>query len=213
MYQDRQAAGEVLAGKLADRHFGSVAILAVPRGGIVVAAPIARRLKTRLEVLVTRKIGHPVNPEVAIGAVMADGRAILDEDIIGRSGVSQGYLQQAVAAEYAELKRRLVLYTGSEEPAAVAGKTAVIVDDGIATGYTVRAAIKWLKTLHPAKIVLAVPVAPPETIAELAVTVDEIICPLQPPYFMAVGQYYQEFSQNTDAEVLAILAEINKTRQ
>jgi len=209
MYQDRQAAGEVLAAKLAARPFGPLAILAVPRGGIVVAAPIARRLNTRLGVLVTRKIGHPANPEVAVGAVMADGSAILDQALINRTGVSQDYLQQAITAEYAELKRRLVLYTGSEQPAPVAGKTAVIVDDGIATGYTVRAAITWLKTLHPAKIVLAVPVAPPETLAELAGEVDEIICPLQPESLMAVGMYYQEFPQNTDKEVLAILKEIN----
>lgn len=212
MYQNRQAAGEVLAGKLADRRFSAPVVLAVPRGGIVVAAPVARRLSVALGVLVTRKIGHPVNPEVAVGAVMADGSAILDENLIRRTAVSRDYLQQAIAAEYAELKRRLVLYTGSELPAPVGGKTAVIVDDGIATGYTVRAAITWLKTLGPAKIVVAVPVAPPETIADLAREVDEIICPLQPALFQAVGMHYQEFPQNSDAEVLAILAEINPNR-
>jgi putative phosphoribosyl transferase len=210
MYQDRLAAGTILAEKLADRFFGPLAILAVPRGGIVVAAPIARRLHTRLGILVTRKIGHPANPEVAIGAVMADGSAVLDHDLIERSAISREFLRQAIAAGYGELKRRLLLYTGSEVPAPVAGKTAVIVDDGIATGYTVRAAITWLKTLHPAKIVLAVPVAPPEIIAELIRDVDEIICPLQPAFLTAVGRYYQEFPQNTDAQVLALLEECNK---
>ncbi|MDR3566192.1 MAG: phosphoribosyltransferase family protein [Negativicutes bacterium] len=212
MYRDRQAAGELLADKLANHKFERVALLALPRGGIVVAAPIALRLNIRLEVLVTRKIGHPANPEVAVGAVMPDGSAILNQGLIATSTVSREYLNKEITAEYAELKRRLLLYTGSEDAASVADQTAIVVDDGIATGYTVRAAIAWLKTLCAARIVLAVPVAPPEIIAELSAEVDEVLCPLQPPFFGAVGMFYQKFPQNTDSEVLAILADVNRHR-
>lgn len=209
MYRDRQDAGQTLAEELHSRKYANVSLLAVPRGGIVVAAPIARRLGTGLGVLVTRKIGHPANPEVAIGAVMADGSAVLDHGLIERFAIPQEYLQRTIAAEFAEVRRRMVLYSGSDAPPAVAGKTAVIVDDGIATGYTIRAAIKWLKTLGPAQIVIAVPVAPPEVVAELAEQIDEIICPLQPAQLMAVGMYYHDFPQNSDEEVISILQTIN----
>ena len=209
MYQNRQAAGEMLAETLAARRFEGAMVLAIPRGGIVVAAPIARRLGVRLDVLVTRKIGHPANSEVAIGAVMPDGSAILDEEQIARYAISEQYLRQAIAEEYAEARRRMALYTGSKEPPAVAGRTVVVVDDGIATGYTIKAALTWLKSMNPAKIIIAVPVAPPEMVNELLRSADEVICPLQPPFFRAVGAHYQEFPQNSDSEVLAILAAVN----
>lgn len=209
MYANRSQAGTVLAGLLAARGYDKVVILAVPRGGIVVAEPVARRLGARLEVLVTRKVGHPANPEVAIGAVMADGTAVLDRRIIQAHAIDQEYLDEAVAREAAEVRRRMVAYSGSDKPPAVAGRTALVIDDGIATGYTIWAAISWLKTLAPAKIVIAVPVAPPETVTELAGSVDEVICPLQPADFMAVGMHYHTFDQNTDEEVLAILRAVN----
>ena len=211
MYQNRQAAGEALAENLAARRFQTPMVLAIPRGGIVVAAPIARRLGVRLDILVTRKIGHPANSEVAIGAVMPDGSAILDEEQIARYAISEQYLRQAIAEEYAEARRRMALYTGSQEPPAVAGRTVIVVDDGIATGYTIKAALNWLKSMNPAKIIVAVPVAPSEMVNELARSADEVICLLQPPFFMAVGAHYQEFPQNTDAEVLAILAAVNSS--
>jgi predicted phosphoribosyltransferase len=210
LYIDREDAGQQLAEKLQARNYSNVSILAVPRGGIVVAVPIARRLDVGMEVLVTRKIGHPANSEVAIGAVMADGSAVLDNFLIERFAISQEYLQRVIAAEYAEIRRRIVAYSGTDAPPAVAGKTAIIVDDGIATGYTIRAAVKWLNALNPAKTVIAVPVAPPDVVAELANEVDEIICPLQPEQFMAVGMHYRDFPQNSDQEVISILQAINK---
>lgn len=210
MYDNRRQAGETLAAELAARRLENVSLFAVPRGGIVVAAPVAVKLGVPLGILVTRKIGHPANPEVAIGAVMGDGTAVLDEELIRAYAIPQEYLDRIIAREYAEIKRRLIAYTGSDAPPVVAGRTAVIVDDGIATGYTIRAAITWLKTLNPAKIVVAVPVAPPDTVAEIAGDVDEIICPLRPSFFMAVGQHYRDFGQTSDEEVLAILKEINK---
>jgi len=211
MYHDRRQAGETLAAALAARNYQNVPLFAVPRGGVVVAAPVAARLGVALGILVTRKIGHPANPELAVGAVMGDGTAVLDEELIRAYAIPQEYLDRVIAREFAEIKRRLIVYTGSDTPPAVAGRTAVIIDDGIATGYTIRAAITWLKTLGPARIVVAVPVAPPDTVAAIAGDVDEIICPLQPALFMAVGQHYRDFGQTSDEEVLAILREINKT--
>ncbi len=210
MYQDRRHAGETLAAELAARRYEDISLFAVPRGGVLVAAPIAERLGVGIDILVTRKIGHPANPEVAIGAVMADGAAVLDEALIHTYAVPQEYLDRAIAREFAEIERRMVAYTGSAAIPDFTGRTAVIVDDGIATGYTIRAAIAWLKTLGPAKIVVAVPVAPPETVAEIAGDIDEIICPLQPAAFMAVGRHYRDFPQNSDEEVLAILRAVNK---
>lgn len=200
----------MLAEQLAGHHLESVCVLGIPRGGIVTAAPIARRFKTKLEVLVTRKIGHPSNPEYAIGAVMPDGQAVLDQTTIRLSNVSKEYLEETIAAQYAELKRRLLRYTGQVTPPEVTGKTAILVDDGIATGYTMKAAIQWLKTLKPAKIIVAVPVAPPETIEELRRLVDIVICPLQPESFLAVGVHYAEFPQTSDEEAIALL---QKSRQ
>lgn len=209
MYQDRRHAGETLAAELAARRYENISLFAVPRGGVVVAAPVAERLGVPVNILVTRKIGHPANPEVAIGAVMADGTAVLDEELIRAYAIPQEYLGRTIAREFAEIERRMIAYTGSAATPDVAGRTAVIVDDGIATGYTIRAAIAWLKTLAPARIVVAVPVAPPETVAAIAGDIDEIICPLQPAAFMAVGQHYREFPQNSDQEVLAILKHLN----
>jgi len=211
MYRNRWEAGELLAKLLGEYHFESVCVLGIPRGGIVVAAPIARYFKTKLGVLVTRKVGHPFNDELAIGAVMPDGSAVLDTMRIQAHHISQDYLDHTISAQYSELRRRMNLYTGSETPPEVQGKTVIIVDDGIATGYTMKAAIAWLKTLKPAKIIVAVPVAPPETISELAKTVDIIVCPLQPPDFMAVGMHYQEFPQTTDAEAIELLQEFRNS--
>lgn len=209
MYANRSQAGEVLADLAAARGYEDVTILAVPRGGIFVAAPVARRLGVRLEVLVTRKVGHPANPEVAIGAVMADGTAVLDRRIIQAHGIDQEYLDETIAREAVEVRRRMVAYSGTEKPPPVAGRTAIVIDDGIATGYTLRGAITWLKTLSPAKIVIAVPVAPPDTVQEIAAGVTEVICPLQPADFMAVGMHYQDFDQNSDEEVLSVLRAVN----
>ena len=210
MFKDRTAAGKVLANKLTSTFCDAICLLAVPRGGVVVAAPIAQQFKTNLGLLITRKIGHPLNSEVAIGAVMPDGSAVWDQSILERFHVSQDQLKQLIQEEYDEIKRRLLAYTGTTEPPEVLNRTVLIIDDGIATGYTIRAAVQWLKTLHPAKIVIAVPVAPPDVIEELALEADTVICPFQPDDFRAVGMYYERFFQTTDNEVLQILQDINK---
>lgn len=205
MYQDRVQAGRELADRLAGYALEEPILLAVPRGGVLVAGPVAEVLGLPIHILITRKIGHPQNEEVAIGAVMPDGSAVLDDFMIKHTEVNDQYIREIIQSETEEIKRRMLLYAGSSQPAEVGGKTAVIIDDGIATGYTIKAAIKWLKRLEPKQIVVAVPVAPPEVVGELKAMVNEVVCPLQPEPFWAVGQFYEHFPQNTDEEVIAIL--------
>ena len=213
MFKDRTEAGKMLADKLSTVLSGNnICLLAVPRGGVVVAAPLAQQLDSNLGLLVTRKIGHPLNPEVAIGAVMPDGSAVLDQHTLERFSIGQTELQQMIQSQYDEIKRRMLAYTESEQPPEVTNRTAVIIDDGIATGYTIQAAVQWIKTLNPDKIIIAVPVAPPDVIELLESQVDKIICPFQPESFGAVGMYYEDFPQTEDEEVLAILHEINHPR-
>lgn len=209
MYKDRKAAGIRLAEELGRRNFGTVSLLAIPRGGIIVAGPVADRLGTRIEVLVSRKIGHPNHPEVAIGAVMADGSAILNEKMIDLLGISPKYIQKKIVSEYEELQRQLVVYTGSNKPPVVGGKTVIVVDDGIATGYTLQAALKWLRSLAVAKVIIAVPIASWEAAMDLGEVADEFICPIQPSSFVSVGAYYENFSQTSDEEVLNTLEKAN----
>ncbi|VBB04993.1 Hypothetical protein LUCI_0199 [Lucifera butyrica] len=213
MFKDRNHAGQMLADRLAAGRYGEdVRLLAVPRGGVVVAAPIARRLNCSLGLLITRKIGHPLNPEVAVGAVMPDGSAVWDQSLLDRSGIDQTELSPVLREEYAEIKRRLLTYTGSDKPPAVKNRSVILIDDGIATGYTARAAVQWLKKLSPVEITIAVPVAPPDVVKLLAKEVNAVICPVQPELFRAVGMYYEDFSQTPDEAVLAILSEVNRNK-
>lgn len=209
MFKNRIEAGEILADKLAALNLDKPYLLALPRGGIVVAEPIAKKLGLSVGVLITRKIGHPLNPEVAIGAVMPDGSAVLDESTAERLGLDDNRLRELISEQYQEIKRRLLAYTGTERISDVSGKTVVLIDDGIATGYTIFAAVQWLNSIKPGKIVIAVPVAPPDVVTSLCSQVDAVICPVQPYDFMAVGQYYQDFSQTSDQEVVDILTELS----
>lgn len=205
MFRDRFEAGELLAEGLVKFKLDNPYLLAIPRGGIIIALPIAKKLYRSIHVLVTRKIGHPLNPEVAVGAIMPDGTAILDNQLIGCLGLNRNELEKIIATEYQEVQRRQILYTHSSQKIHVKGKNVIVIDDGIATGYTIRAAIKWLKQEQPDKIVLAIPVAPPDVVQELSKDVDEIIALIQPDNFLAVGMYYKEFPQTTDQEVTDIL--------
>jgi predicted phosphoribosyltransferase len=200
-------AGQILAEKLYEMKLEQPYLLAVASGGIEVAAQIAQKLKIKIEVLVTRKLGHPLNAEVAIGAVMPDGSAIWDKQQDKGISVSQEYIDQAIDKEYAEVQRRSIVYTGASQVPEFKGKTVILVDDCIATGYTIRTAINWLKTLEPAQIIVAVPVAPLDVVDQLfaELEVDEVICPIQAEQFGAVNMYYEEFSQTTDEEVIRIL--------
>lgn len=205
MYHDRVQAGRALAKRLACYALEAPVLLAVPRGGVLVAGPVAECLGQPIQLLLTRKIGHPKNPEVAIGAVMPDGSAIMDEFLLKHTDVDDKYMEEAIQSETEEIKRRMLLYAGNTQTFQVRGKTAIIIDDGVATGYTIKAAIQWLKQMGPRQIVVAVPVAPPEIADELKDLADELVCPLQPEAFWSVGQFYEHFPQNTDEEVIAVL--------
>lgn len=209
MYRNRWEAGEQLGEALRHLKLKDPMLLAIPRGGLVVAEPVAKALKQRLGVLVTRKIGHPLNPEVAVGAIMPDGDVIMGSQI---AVPGRWDMQQDIEQERREMKRRMKEFTGSEMPPDVKGRTVVVIDDGIATGYTLRAAIKWLKAREAGFIVIAVPVGPPDTIRAIAREADTVVCLSQPENFYAVGQFYQDFGQVEDDEVIEILQRVNATR-
>ncbi len=202
VFRDRHDAGRQLAAAL-ERYRGApdVVVLGVPRGGVVVAAEVARLLEQPLDVVVTRKLGAPGNPEYAVGAVDADGHVFAG--IL--AGVPEGYLARAAAAEQAEIARRVAAYRAGRPALDVAGKTAVLVDDGIATGLTLRAAVHYLKRQGAARVVVAAPVAAPDSAARLRSEADEVVVLDEPWGFSAVGQFYERFDQTSDAEVEALL--------
>jgi predicted phosphoribosyltransferase len=204
MYRDRHDAGRRLAEELV-RFAGDedVVVLGIPRGGVVVGGEIASRLDLELDVVIASKIGAPHNPEYAIGAVDADGRVTPNPEA-GYDTVELEHLARPVRDK---LRRRIELYRGGEEPLDLEGATAIVVDDGIATGLTALAAVRYIRAQGVERIVLAVPVIAAGTVPLLASDVDEIVAPERPSHFMAVGQFYRDFPQTSDDEVLAVLAE------
>ena len=204
MFRDRVDAGSRLGAVLADLGLADPVILGIPRGGVIVAASVARALRSPLDVLVTRKIGSPHNPELAIGA-LAPGVQVWDRDLLARLHVDRDYLRGAVASEEAELARRTSTYRRARPPLDVAGRTVVIVDDGLATGSTARAAVRWCRSAGAGHVLVAVPVAAPSTLAMLAEEADQVQAIDTPPSFHAVGEWYADFTQTTDDEVVAAL--------
>lgn len=213
MFMDRRDAGRRLAAAVKERLgvIAGVVVLGLPRGGVVVAGEVARLLHSPLDIVVVRKIGAPGVEELAIGAVGEFGAPVLNEALIASAGVSGGYLARAIAAARNEVKRRVDAYRAGPPPE-VRGKTVVLVDDGIATGYTVEAAIATLRSWRPARVVLAVPVAPPQAAARFRRLVDDLIVLDVSAEFFAVGQFYEEFGQVGDVEVQAILREARAVR-
>lgn len=207
IFEDRAHAGQLLARELARYAEPDVLVLALPRGGVPVGAEIARALKAELDVVIPRKIGAPGDPELAIGAVSGNGAVILNEELVRVLGVPEAYIREAAARERVEIRRRSLLYRGRQPAPRVKGRTVIVVDDGIATGYTMLAALRGVRQEGPAMLVAAVPVAPPDSIAKLEAEADEVVALSTPSHFFAVGQFYQDFSQVTDEEVQAILAE------
>ncbi len=209
MFKDRKDAGKQLAEKLAD-YAGkeNVVVLALPRGGVVTGVEIANRLKAALDVFIVRKIGHPMEPELAAGAIAETGAIVYNKDVIASWGVTKEYLRGEAVRQREEIARRQELYRGGQKLVTLRGKTVILVDDGIATGATMKAAIEALKREQPGKLIAAVPVAPPETAVELGSMVDAFVCLDTPRDFMAVGNYYAEFRQIMDAEVVALLADV-----
>ena len=204
-FVDRDEAGRRLAEAVGAEVQGKSVVLGVPRGGVLVAVPVAARLGAPLDVVVPKKLGAPGNPELGIGAV-APGVRVLDEGLLSRLGVSEAYLEHEIAREEAEISRRTALYRGNRPPLELEGRWAVVVDDGVATGGTAQAAIAWARAAGASTVVFAAPVAPPDTVATLRGASDRVIVLLQPQPFFAVGQWYERFDQVTDGEVRAALA-------
>ncbi len=207
-FRNRVDAGRRLARAL-ERYAGEEAvILALPRGGVPVAAEVATALHAPLDLFLVRKIGCPWQPELAMGAVV-DGVAPLvvrNEDVIRAAGIGEAEFQQACRDELAEIERRRKRYLGGREPVGIEGRTVIVIDDGLATGATMRAALRALRKAEPKRIVLAVPVAPTETLAKLRKEADDVVCIEDYGFFGAIGAYYDDFRQVTDEELVATLA-------
>ena len=214
MFSNRKEAGERLAGELArlfadEPGLAPPVVLALPRGGLPIGFEIARRLDAPLDLVLVRKIGAPMQPELAAGAIV-DGETpelVLNEEVVRHAGLGEAEIEAAKSRELAEIERRREFYLGGREPLPVAGRTAIVVDDGIATGATMRAAVRAMRRRGPDCLVLAVPVAARDTIASFKGEVDRVVCLEAPAMFWAVGAYYSDFRQTTDDEVKRLLAE------
>jgi putative phosphoribosyl transferase len=206
-FVDRIDAGNRLASVLKDFSGKKGIVLAIPRGGVVVGSVIAKSLNLPLDVIIPRKIGAPGNPELAIGAVAEDGTAILDNHLIKYLGVDLEYVKEETKGQKKEIERRLKLYRQDISYPILKGLDVIVVDDGIATGSTMKAALASVKNRGAASITVAVPVGPPSTIEELNKIADRVVCLYTPEYFQAIGQFYKDFSQTTDDEVIKLLSE------
>lgn len=206
VFADRVDAGHRLAGKLgAYAKRKDVIVLGIPRGGVPVAFEIAKSLDAPLDVFLSRKLGVPGQEELAFGAVATGGVRVLDREIIDAVGLREKEIEQITEKVKKELERRERVYRGARLPLNLAGRTVLLIDDGIATGSSMRAAIRALRELKPASIVVAVPVAPLSTCNRLRMEVDELVCVHTPELFYAIGQFYEDFSQVTDEEVRDLL--------
>ena len=214
IFRNRSDAGKFLATKLTDyANRTDVVVLALPRGGVPVAYEVAQKLKAPLDVFVVRKLGVPGFSELAMGAIAGGGVRVLNEDVISYLDIQEPVIDQVAAMELSELQRRERLYRGAHPPLNVRGQTVVIVDDGLATGSTMRAAVKALRQMQAKKIVVAVPVGARETCDSFNEDVDTLaVCAITPTIFHAVGIWYQDFSQTTDEEVRDLLARSVQTK-
>lgn len=206
-FRDRIQAGRRLAARLAHYAEDPVAVvLALPRGGVPVAFEVAEALNLPLDVFLVRKLGLPGHEELAMGAVASGGVRVLNDEVLERGGVPDAVLDAVTAHERAVLEQRERSYRGDRPPLSVAGRTVLLVDDGLATGSSMKAALAGLARLEPARVVVAVPVAPPETVREIQHLADEVVCIHAPEGFTAVGSWYEEFGQTSDEEVHELLA-------
>lgn len=214
MFRDRTDAGRRLAQVLSEYKGRNAVVLALPRGGVPVAAEVAAELDASLDLILVRKIGVPVQPELAMGAVV-DGAApivVRNEDVIEFTGVTADEFDEACASELAEIERRRKLYIGERARAEIAGQVVIVIDDGIATGATTRAALQAIRKRKPKELVLAVPVAPSDTVAKLRQDVDTLICLEMPELFGAIGYFYRDFRQVSDEEVVTTLKRFPATK-
>jgi putative phosphoribosyl transferase len=203
-FEDRADAGRRLAARLLGHRGRDVLVLGIPRGGVPVGAEVARALGGDLDVSVARKLGAPGQPELAIGAI-SSGSWTINEDVVRALNVTEAFIEAEVRRELAEVGRRNKLYRRGRPPPMIARRTVIVTDDGIATGATVRATLESVRREHPDRLILAVPIAPPDALADLRPLADEIVCLGAPQNFSAVGQFYKRFPQLSDEEVIEIL--------
>jgi len=207
IFSTREEAGRLLAERLAAMKIENPLVLALPRGGVPVAAEVAKALKAPIDLLLVRKIGVPWQPELAAAAIV-DGEQpdlVLNDEVMAAVGLKREDIDKLVPDKLTEIERRRRLYLWGREPQKAEGRSVIVVDDGIATGTTVRAALTALRRRQPKRLILAVPVAPEETIAELTNDVDDLVCLEQPRPFYAIGEFYRDFHQVTDDEVIALM--------
>ena len=206
-FQDRREAGRELARLLATiENRADVVVLALPRGGVPVAYEIARALGAPLDVFLVRKLGTPGHQELAMGAIASGGIRVLNDEVVHALGIRPDQIDAVARREQAELERRDASYRGGRPLRALTGRTVILVDDGLATGSTMKAAVQAVKQQHPARVVVAVPVGAAETCRALGAIADQVICARTPSPFSAVGQWYRDFSQTSDDEVIALLS-------
>jgi predicted phosphoribosyltransferase len=204
-FRDRDDAGLRLAARVRELRLDDPVVLALPRGGVPVAAQVARAIGAPLDVILVRKLGVPTQPELAMGALGEEGVRVLDRDLVARAHVRDDQLAEVERRERDELARRARAYRGERDPLPIAGRTVVIVDDGLATGASARAAIGVARARGAGRVVLAVPVAPPDTVATLRADADDVVSLETPAAMVAIGQWYDDFRQTSDAEVVAHL--------
>ncbi len=207
MFSDRSQAGRALAAEVRPLAGELPVVLAIPRGGVPVAAEVARELRAQMDVITVRKLGAPHNPEFAIGAVSEDGRAVLDADTVRRLGLTPAQVEAVVRHEVRELDRRVERYRDGWEPMDVQGRTVIIVDDGLATGLSDLAAVRAIRRRGAARVIVAAPVASRDAIALLAEEADDVICVAVPGDLRGVGVWYQDFSPVSDEEVLRLMVQ------
>jgi putative phosphoribosyl transferase len=212
LFADRGDAGKHLASALRDLVDKDDIVLAIPRGGVVVGYEIAKTLGLPLDVIIPRKIGAPSQPELAIGAMTEDGTVLLDERLVERLQVSDYYIKEESAAQKLEIQRRLKLYRGDVPYPSLANRDVILVDDGIATGSTMKAALASVRIRGAKTVVVAIPVGPPSTIRELEEKADHVVCLYTPEPFYAIGQFYRDFTQTSDEEVTRLLTLIKEQR-
>jgi putative phosphoribosyl transferase len=205
MFENRRDAGRQLAGRLTRYCDAAPVVLALPRGGVPVGAEVAASLHAPLDVVLVRKLGVPFQPELGMGAIGEGGVEVLDASLVRRAGVTREQLAAVEARERAELARRAASYRGDRNPVPVEGRTVIVVDDGLATGGTARAAIEVVRARGAARVVLAVPIAPTDTVAALQAVADEVVSVETSDHFGALGQWYLDFRPTADAEVVELL--------
>jgi putative phosphoribosyl transferase len=204
-FADRREAGRRLAERLLPLADEEPVVVGLPRGGVPVADEVARALGAPLEILAVRKLGAPHNPEYGIGAIAEDGTRVFDAEALAVLGIDNSVLESIVARESAELRRRVGAYRGDRAPLELEGRTVIVVDDGVATGVTDTAALRSIRHRRPRRLVLAVPVAAPDSVARLRDEADDVVCLLAPALLYGVGQWYRDFSQVSDQEVISAL--------